>query len=91
MRSPRRSAAAATALTIGVVVVTLFTVYAASIEVATTSNFADAVNADVAITTGSFGGGGSGGGTGSGGASTPQLVRWARPSGSSGRWSGSNL
>jgi putative ABC transport system permease protein len=69
MRSPRRSAAAATALMIGVAVVTLFTVYAASLRAAATRDTADAFTGDVAITSAGFGGGSAGGG-----GLTPQLA-----------------
>ena len=68
MRSPRRSAAAATALMIGVAVVTLFAVYAASIRAAATRDTAGAFTGDIAITSGGLGGGPSGGGL------TPQLA-----------------
>ncbi len=57
MRSPRRSAAAATSLMVGVGVVTLFTVVGASLKTSLTDNVSSAFRADVAITTGSFGGG----------------------------------
>lgn len=61
-RNPRRTAAAATALAIGVAVVTLFTVYAASLRAADISGVGDSFTGDIAISTGGFGGGGSGGG-----------------------------
>ncbi len=58
MRSPRRTAGTAGALMVGVAVVTLFTVFAASLK----SSIDDAVGAsftgDLAVTTGRFGGGG---------------------------------
>lgn len=57
MRSPRRSAAAATSLMAGVGVVTLFTVVGASLKTSLTDNVSSAFRGDVAITTGSFGGG----------------------------------
>ena len=61
-RSPRRTAAAATALAIGVAVVTLFTVYAASLRAADINGVTDSFTGDIAISAGGFGGGGSGGG-----------------------------
>lgn len=61
-RSPRRTAAAATALAIGVAVVTLFTVYAASLRTADIDGVAGSFTGDIAISAGGFGGGGSGGG-----------------------------
>jgi putative ABC transport system permease protein len=57
MRSPRRSAAAATSLMVGVGVVTLFTVVGASLKTSLTGNVSSAFRGDVAITAGSFGGG----------------------------------
>jgi putative ABC transport system permease protein len=57
MRSPRRSAAAATSLMVGVGVVTLFTVLGASLKTSLTDNVSSAFRGDVAITAGSFGGG----------------------------------
>jgi putative ABC transport system permease protein len=57
-RNPRRSAAASTALMIGVAIVTLFTVFAASMKQGTTNSYSRSFTGDVAITTGSFGGGG---------------------------------
>jgi putative ABC transport system permease protein len=61
-RNPRRTAAAATALAIGVAVVTLFTVYAASLRAADINGVSGAFTGDIAISPGGFGGGGSGGG-----------------------------
>ncbi len=61
-RSPRRTAAAATALMIGVAVVTLFTVYAASLGAADVSAISGSFTGDIAITPGGFGGGAGGGG-----------------------------
>jgi len=61
-RNPRRTAAAATALAVGVAVVTLFTVYAASLRAADVSGAGDAFTGDIAISARGFGGGGSGGG-----------------------------
>ncbi len=62
MRNPRRSAAAATALMVGVTVVALFTVFAASLTAAVTNDVTDSFTGDIAVTAGSLGGGGSGGG-----------------------------
>ena len=59
---PRRTAAAATALMIGVAVVTLFTVYAASLRAGAVSGAGASFTGDIAITSG-----GSGAGAGSGG------------------------
>ena len=56
-RNPRRTAAAATALMIGVAVVTLFTVYAASLRTAEVSGVSGSFTGDIAITEGGFGGG----------------------------------
>ena len=61
-RNPRRTAAAATALMIGVAVVTLFTVYAASLRTAEVSGVSGSFTGDIAITEGGFGGGGPGAG-----------------------------
>ena len=49
---PRRTAAAATALMIGVAVVTLFTVYAASLRAAAVNGTAGSFTGDIAITPG---------------------------------------
>jgi putative ABC transport system permease protein len=57
MRNPRRSATAASALMIGVAVATLFTVFAASLKSAVTTNVSDAFVGDLAVGTG-FGGSG---------------------------------
>ena len=51
-RNPRRTAAAATALMIGVAVVTLFTVYAASLRAAEVSGVSGSFTGDIAITAG---------------------------------------
>jgi putative ABC transport system permease protein len=61
-RNPRRSAAAATALAIGVAVVTLFTVYAASLRAADINGVSGSFTGDIAISAGGFGGSRSGGG-----------------------------
>jgi putative ABC transport system permease protein len=65
-RNPRRTAAAATALAIGVAVVTLFTVYAASLRAADISGVGDSFTGDIAI---------SAGGRGGAGGLTPGLAR----------------
>jgi putative ABC transport system permease protein len=57
-RNPRRTAAAATALAIGVAVVTLFTVYAASLRAADVNGAGGSFTGDIAITPGGLGGGG---------------------------------
>jgi putative ABC transport system permease protein len=59
-RNPRRTAAAATALAIGVAVVTLFTVYAASLRSADVNGVGDAFTGNIAISPGGFGGEGGG-------------------------------
>ena len=59
---PRRTAAAATALMAGVAVVTLFTVYAASLRAADVSGVSGSFTGDIAITQGGFGAGPGGGG-----------------------------
>jgi putative ABC transport system permease protein len=55
MRSPRRTAAAATALMVGVAIVTLFTVYAASLRKASDNGVSGSFTGDIAVTSGSFG------------------------------------
>jgi putative ABC transport system permease protein len=57
MRNPRRSAAAATALTIGVAIVTLFTVFASSLRTSITNDVDRSFVGDAAITAPGFGGG----------------------------------
>ena len=57
-RNPRRTAAAATALMVGVGVVSLFTVFARSISAASTAGIQDAFRGDIAVTAGGFGPGG---------------------------------
>ncbi|MFF1875317.1 ABC transporter permease [Streptomyces sp. CB03911] len=59
-RNPRRTAATATALMIGVAVVTLFTVFGASIRATLDRTVADSFAGDLAVTAPSFGAGGSG-------------------------------
>jgi len=56
-RHPRRSAATATALVVGVAVVSLFTVFAASMKTSLDDDVTAAFSADFAINTGAFGGG----------------------------------
>ena len=58
MRSPRRSAAAATALMVGVAIVTLFTVFAASMKAANARGVSGSFTGDLAVTAPGFGGGG---------------------------------
>ncbi|MFI1561764.1 ABC transporter permease [Streptomyces sp. NPDC020490] len=60
LRSPRRTAATATALMIGVAVVSLFTVFAASLEATMDQTVSRSFAGDVAVSTPSFGAGGSG-------------------------------
>jgi len=55
-RNPRRTAAAATALMVGVAVVTLFTVYAASLRAADVNGVSSSFTGDIAITEGALGG-----------------------------------
>lgn len=57
-RNPRRTAAAATALMVGVAVVSLFTVFARSISSASTAGLGDAFRGDIAVVAGGFGPGG---------------------------------
>ena len=73
MRHPRRTSAAATALMVGVAVVTLFTVFAASLKTSMNNGVASSFRGDVAITPSGFVGGGGGGG----GALSPQLAATA--------------
>ena len=68
---PRRTAAAATALMIGVAVVTLFTVYAASLRAGAVSGVANSFTGDIAITPG-----GAGAGPGAAGYRWPWPARW---------------
>ncbi|HEY8546518.1 MAG TPA: ABC transporter permease, partial [Acidimicrobiales bacterium] len=56
-RNPRRSAATATALVVGVAVVALFTVFAASMKTALGDQVADDVRTDLVVASPSFGGG----------------------------------
>ncbi|MFF0409811.1 FtsX-like permease family protein [Kitasatospora sp. NPDC004745] len=59
-RNPRRTAATASALMIGVAVVTLFTVFGASIKATLDSTVSKSFAGDLAVTSPSFGAGGSG-------------------------------
>ena len=58
MRNPRRTAGTASALMVGVAVVTLFTVFAASLKASAGSNIDQAISADVVVSAGRFGDGG---------------------------------
>ncbi|MFH8572033.1 ABC transporter permease [Streptomyces sp. NPDC017993] len=60
LRSPKRTAATATALMIGVAVVCLFTVFGASLKATADRSVSQAFAGDVAVGTTSFGPGGSG-------------------------------
>lgn len=60
LRSPRRTAATASALMIGVAVVTLFTVFGASLKATMDQTVSRSFAGDVAVSTPSFGAGGSG-------------------------------
>jgi putative ABC transport system permease protein len=57
MRNPRRTAGTASALMVGVAVVTLFTVFAASLRASVDRAVTRTFAGDLAITTGAFGGG----------------------------------
>ncbi|HEY3139999.1 MAG TPA: FtsX-like permease family protein [Acidimicrobiales bacterium] len=56
-RNPRRSASTATALVVGVAVVSLFTVFAASMKASLSDQVSSDFGADLAMTTPAFGGG----------------------------------
>lgn len=60
LRSPRRTAATATALMIGVAVVSLFTVFGASLKATMDRTVNRSFAGDLAVSTPAFGGGGSG-------------------------------
>ncbi|MFE5963956.1 ABC transporter permease [Streptomyces sp. NPDC056463] len=60
LRSPRRTAATATALMIGVAVVSLFTVFGASLKATMDQTVSRSFAGDVAVSTPAFGAGGSG-------------------------------
>jgi putative ABC transport system permease protein len=57
MRNPRRTAGTASALMVGVAVVTLFTVFAASLRASVDRAVSRTFAGDLAVTTGAFGGG----------------------------------
>jgi putative ABC transport system permease protein len=65
MRNPRRTSGTAAALMVGVGVVTLFTIFAASLKTAIDDSVAKSFTGDLVISTGRFGGGGI----------SPQLAR----------------
>ncbi len=56
MRNPRRTAGTAAALMVGVGVVTLFTVFAASLKASTADNVAGSFHGDLVVSPGGFGG-----------------------------------
>jgi putative ABC transport system permease protein len=58
MRNPRRTSSTASALMVGVGVVTLFTVFAASLKASIDDSVSGSFRGDLVVTTGSFGGGG---------------------------------
>jgi putative ABC transport system permease protein len=58
MRNPRRTSGAASALMIGVGVVTLFTVFAASLKASIDDSLSRSFRGDLVVTTGQFGGSG---------------------------------
>jgi putative ABC transport system permease protein len=58
MRNPRRTAATAAALMVGVGVVTLFTVFAASLKASIDHSVSTSFGGDLVVSTGGFGGGG---------------------------------
>ena len=58
MRNPRRTSGTAAALMVGVGVVTLFTVFAASIRASIDDSVSESFGGDLVVSTGSFGGGG---------------------------------
>ncbi|MFE0101119.1 ABC transporter permease [Streptomyces sp. NPDC059009] len=60
LRSPKRTAATASALMIGVAVVSLFTVFGASLKATMDQTVARSFAGDIAVSTPSFGAGGSG-------------------------------
>ncbi|MFC8826421.1 ABC transporter permease [Streptomyces sp. NPDC057137] len=60
LRSPRRTAATATALMIGVAVVSLFTVFGASLKATMDQTVSRSFAGDLAVSVPAFGGGGSG-------------------------------
>ena len=58
MRNPRRTSGTAAALMVGVGVVTLFTIFAASLKAAIDDSVSQSFRGDLVISTGRFGGGG---------------------------------
>jgi putative ABC transport system permease protein len=58
MRNPRRTAGTASALMVGIAVVTLFTVFAASLQASLDDTIDRSFGGDLVINTGAFGGGG---------------------------------
>jgi putative ABC transport system permease protein len=58
LRNPRRTAGTASALMVGVAVVTLFTVFAASLQASIDDTIDRSFGGDLVVTTGAFGGGG---------------------------------
>lgn len=68
MRNPRRTAASAAALMVGVAVVTVFTVIGASLKASASQGVGQSLRADLVVSTGGYGGGPGGGGL------SPQLA-----------------
>jgi putative ABC transport system permease protein len=62
MRNPRRTAASATALMVGVAVVAVFTVIGASLKASAAQGVDRSLRADLVVSTGGYGGGPGGGG-----------------------------
>jgi putative ABC transport system permease protein len=58
VRNPRRTASTATALMVGVAVVSMFTIFASSMKAAITDNFIGQLNAQLALTNSNFSGAG---------------------------------
>ena len=58
MRNPRRTAGTASALMVGIAVVTLFTVFAASLQASLDETIDRSFGGDLVVNTGAFGGGG---------------------------------
>jgi putative ABC transport system permease protein len=58
MRNPRRTSGTAAALMVGVGVVTMFTIFAASIKAAIDNTVSQSFKGDLVVSTGGFGGGG---------------------------------
>lgn len=58
VRNPRRTASTATALMVGVAVVSMFTIFASSMKAAITDNFVGELTAELAITNSNFSGAG---------------------------------